>query len=82
MSYYACPFCGRPMDWIPTYSQYWCNGCQRYHAAPRNELDSFLSSIGNEFAAPPPPACNRCGAPTQFIPQYQRWFCHRCQQYL
>jgi len=26
--------------------------------------------------------CFRCGSPLRFIPEYQRWFCDRCQNYV
>ncbi|MBA3046583.1 MAG: hypothetical protein KKH41_08725 [Candidatus Thermoplasmatota archaeon] len=81
MSYCACPFCNRPMEWIPAYGQYWCHACQRYHAVPRDPVDSFIVGIGQEFTGPPPAVCQRCGAHLQFIQQYQRWYCYGCQQY-
>ena len=76
-----CPACNNSVVWIPAYGQYWCNACQRYYATPRNEVDSFLVGIGNEFS-PPQPRCGRCGVNLQFVPQYQRWYCPRCQQYM
>ena len=27
------------------------------------------------------PQCTICGQETVFIPQYQQWYCHRCQRY-
>ena len=27
------------------------------------------------------PQCTICGQETVFVPQYQQWFCHRCQMY-
>jgi hypothetical protein len=43
---------------------------------------------GNPAAVTPggPPApksqfCGRCGSQTQYVAQYQRYFCQKCQQY-
>ena len=33
-------------------------------------------------AAPGPAMCPRCQIPAQFVPQYQRSYCGRCQQYV
>lgn len=32
-------------------------------------------------AAAPAAACPVCGSPLQWVAQYQRWFCTRCNQY-
>ena len=32
-------------------------------------------------AAVPAAACPACGTPLQWVAQYQRWFCTRCNQY-
>ncbi|MDE1819916.1 MAG: hypothetical protein KGI98_03565 [Euryarchaeota archaeon] len=29
-----------------------------------------------------PPSCSRCGRPTTFMPQYSRYYCYSCSQYV
>ncbi len=29
-----------------------------------------------------PPTCPRCGGPTTLVPEFQRYYCHRCGAYL
>ena len=31
---------------------------------------------------PPPPKCPKCNNDVRYIPQYYRWYCDQCQQYL
>ncbi|OGS49896.1 MAG: hypothetical protein A3K65_03485 [Euryarchaeota archaeon RBG_16_68_12] len=33
------------------------------------------------MAAPPAALCTVCGTPLQWVAQYQRWFCGRCNAY-
>ncbi|HUX99801.1 MAG TPA: hypothetical protein VMV49_09625 [Candidatus Deferrimicrobium sp.] len=30
----------------------------------------------------PPPFCSKCGKPTTFIPQYNRYYCYPCEKYV
>ncbi|NVM30078.1 MAG: hypothetical protein HWN65_14640 [Candidatus Helarchaeota archaeon] len=32
--------------------------------------------------AVPTPACQNCGGPTTFIPQYSRYYCYKCERYV
>lgn len=61
--------------------------------AEKKVCSNVLERIYNAFslmrAAPPsvqqPPAaysCPTCGNPLNFIEQYQRWYCYRCQKYV
>jgi hypothetical protein len=43
----------------------------------------FVAAAG---APPPPPApgaqtCPTCGGQLTYVPQYQRWYCHKCKKY-
>jgi len=79
--YYACPACGREMTWVPEHGQYYCHACARYFPHAHDPVDNFFASLDRSVSAPPPPPCATCGAPLQFVHEYQRWYCHRCQQY-
>jgi MFS family permease len=45
------------------------------------------SAVAAAAVAPPEPppmpgrTCTRCGGPLRYIPEYDRYFCYRCQQY-
>jgi len=43
-------------------------------AAPRISLPSIFRRERK--------LCPRCGQPATWIPQYQRWYCYSCQQYI
>jgi hypothetical protein len=56
----------------------------------KTPLPSFLkfsfAARAGAFAPPPPPpsrtsTCPTCGGQLTYIPQYQRWYCYKCQKY-
>jgi DNA-directed RNA polymerase subunit RPC12/RpoP len=79
---YHCPICGRYVAWIQEHGQYYCHGCATYvQPVVRDDVDRIFGSIEREFRGPASPPCAACGTPLQFVHQYQRWFCPRCNQY-
>jgi hypothetical protein len=62
-----------------------------YSLASPHTLDAsgtaYTSNTGAVRPPPPPPppeapACPRCRQPATWIPQYGRYFCYRCSQYV
>lgn len=67
------PMGGQPMG-QPGYGQQPMGGQpQQAYGQPQG------APQGGPQAAPP---CNRCGRPTTFVAQYQRYFCQSCNQYI
>ena len=54
---------------------------------PVQELHTYAmpAQAAPAYGAPPPgnaPTCPRCGKPTTWVAQYNRWYCNTDQQYL
>jgi len=85
---YLCPTCSRPAEYIDAYQRHYCRGCQSYlplYQAPQTTQPAqnqgplpALSSSGAMVGA----ACKRCAGQTRYIPQYQRYYCDLCREYL
>jgi len=90
----TCPQCGSPCR--VAYGQWYCDRCRAYPflAYPSVPLEKPLSRTLEEFgesvsravdslvkSAQQQPACPICRGSLEWVPQYQRWYCRRCQQY-
>ena len=49
----------------------------------QREAKAVRAAAASAPAAPAMPgrACPRCGGPLTYVPEYNRYYCHRCQQY-
>jgi len=47
----------------------------------RKDVTDF-DTVRNREMAIPIPSCPSCGQPLTFIPEYGRWHCHNCEEYL
>jgi len=84
-----CSRCGtllRPAD-----GEWWCEMCKVYPylSVHREGIDRFFDELGQEIdkgirsltPSSSAPKCSICGNVLQWIQQYQRWYCQKCQKH-
>jgi len=84
-----CPRCGTALK--PAHGEWWCEMCKVYPylSGHRGGIDGFFDELGQEIdkgirsltPSSSAPKCSICGNVLQWIEQYQRWYCRKCQKY-
>ena len=82
-----CPHCKQPLTWSAINNQWYCNKCELFIQAGGQAPSAWenLKAEFKEFHAPAhqrTPVCPHCKAPCNLIPQYNRWYCYNCRQWL
>jgi hypothetical protein len=69
---------------VPAYAPPAYGAPPAYAAAPTAPVMTPAPTPAPPAPVAPPavPNCTRCGKPTTFIPQYNRYYCYSCQQYV
>ena len=88
----ACPRCGSAC--IAAYGQWYCEKCRIYPFLPPPEdtvedfgraLEDLAESIGRGvdgfIKSASKHSCPTCKGDLEWIEEYKRWYCRRCQKY-
>lgn len=67
-----------PVQPAPAYAQSPSQG----YAAPPGMAPMSASGAPPAPTAAPAPNCPRCSRPATFVPQYNRYYCYSCAQYV
>ena len=92
----TCPTCKGEPEYVHDYNKHYCHNCKKYLSI--DEIEKKPVALVTEKTPAPPPAdfylspppvtktkgylCKNCNGGLQFIYQYQRWYCSKCNEYV
>ncbi|MEF8873354.1 MAG: hypothetical protein V5A88_01640 [Candidatus Thermoplasmatota archaeon] len=83
----TCFDCGERLRWIDQYEMWYCDNCREYKRIEEEE-ETEEAAYTKERAEPSEEEdvdvklCPHCVSELRWVPQYERWYCDNCQQYV
>ncbi|GEM_PF-2830330 len=81
----SCVDCGQKLRWIEQYEMWYCDYCREYQPVEEEETGDEWDDASEEYYEEDEvdvKLCPHCVSELRWIPQYERWYCDNCQQYV